>query len=150
MRSTDRLDRYGGTLRIGMLLLIVPQAIAGLWAFLAPRSFYDDFPGFGRTWVAPIGDFNEHFIADTGNLLLVMCLLLGIAAFYLERRLVRIALVLWLAFSVPHFIAHLQLSELFSTSDNLGNVVTLGVAVLLPILLLLLTWRDTPLVGERG
>ena len=150
MRSTDRLDRYAGILRLGMVLLIVPQAIAGLWAFVSPRSFYDDFPGFGRTWVAPIGDYNEHFIADTGNLLLVMCLLLAVAAFYLERRLVRIALVLWLAFAVPHFIAHVRLTELFSTSDNLGNVGTLGIAVLLPIVLLFLTWRDAPLVGARG
>ena len=150
MRATDRLDRYGGIIRIGMVLLIVPQAIAGLWAFLAPRSFYDNFPGFGRAWVAPIGDFNEHFIADTGNLFLVVCLLLGIAAFYLERRLVRIALVLWLVFSVPHFIAHSRLTELFSTSDNLGNLVTLGIAVVLPVFLLGLTYRDTPLAGKRS
>jgi len=149
MRPTDRLERYGGILRIGMILLIVPQAVAGFWAFLAPRSFYDTFPGFGRVWVAPIGDYNEHFIADTGNLLLVMCLLLAVAAFYLERRLVRIALTLWLVFAVPHFIAHLQLTELFDAPDNLGNLATLGIGALLPLLLLLLTWRDTPLVGGR-
>ena len=149
MRPTDRLERYGGILRIGMVLLIVPQAVAGFWAFLAPRSFYDSFPGFGRVWVAPIGDYNEHFIADTGNLLLVMCLLLAVAAFYLERRLVRIALTLWLVFAVPHFISHLQLTEFFDGPDNLGSLATLGIAALLPLLLLLLTWRDAPLVGDR-
>ena len=148
-RPTDRIERYGGVLRLGMVLLIVPQTIAGFWAFIAPRSFYDTFPGFGRVWVAPIGDYNEHFIADTGNLLLVMCLLMGLAALYLERRLVRIALVCWLVFSVPHLISHIRLSSLFDAADNAGNIGSLGMGVLLPILLLLLTWRDEPLVGER-
>jgi DMSO/TMAO reductase YedYZ heme-binding membrane subunit len=149
MRPTDRLERYGGILRIGMIVLIVPQAVAGFWAFVAPRSFYETFPGFGREWVAPIGDYNAHFIADTGNLLLVLCLLLAVAAFYLERRLVRVALSLWLVFAVPHFISHVQLTEMFDGPDNVGNLVTLGIGVLLPILLLILTWRDSPLVGER-
>lgn len=148
-RSTDPLVRYGGILRAGMVLLIVPQAVAGFWAFLSPRGFYDSFPGFGRVWVAPIGSYNEHFIADTGNLLLVMCLLLGVAAFYLERRLVRIALVCWLVFAVPHLISHVRLASLFDGTDNLGNIGGLGLAVLLPILLLWLTWRDEPLVGGR-
>ena len=148
-QAADRLDRYGGILRLGMVLLIVPQAVAGAWAFLAPRSFYDDFPGFGRAWVAPIGDYNEHFIADTGNLFLVMCLFMACAAYYLERRLVRIALVSWLAFSIPHFISHLRLTSLFSGSDNAGNLGSLGMAVLLPLLLLILTRRDPRLVGER-
>ena len=147
--ESDRLERYSGIMRLCLVLLIVPQAVAGLWAFVAPRSFYDDFPGFGRAWISPIGDYNEHFIADTGNLFLVLCLLLAFAAFYLERRLVRIALVSWLAFTVPHFISHLRLTDLFSGSDNLGNVGSLGMAVLLPLLLLILTWRDTALVGER-
>lgn len=145
----DRLERYGGIMRLGMALLIVPQAIAGMWAFVAPRSFYDDFPGFGRAWVSPIGNYNEHFIADTGNLFLVTCLLLALAAYYLERRLVRIALICWLGFSIPHFISHAQLTSSFSGSDNAGNLGSLGMAVLLPLLLLILTWRDTPVVGER-
>jgi hypothetical protein len=148
-QAPDRLERYGGIMRIGMALLIVPQAITGAWAFLAPRSFFEDFPGFGRTWISPIGAYNEHFITDTGALFLVMCLVMGLAAYYLERRLVRIALVCWLAFSVPHFISHTQLTSSFSSSDNAGTLGTLGMVVLLPLLLLILTWRDTRLVGER-
>lgn len=150
MYGSPRIERYAGLMRIGLILLVIPQAVAGLWAFLAPRNFYDSFPGFGRIWVAPIGSYNEHFIADTGNLLLVLALLLALAAFFLERRLVRISLCLWLVFAVPHFISHVRLMSLFSTGDNLANVGSLGFAVLLPITLLLLTWRDTPLIGKRG
>lgn len=148
-RPTDRTGKYGGVLRLGMILLIVPQAVAGLWAFIAPRSFYDSFPGFGRVWVAPVGPYNEHFIADTGNLLLVLCVLLGVAALYLERRLVRVALVCWLVFSIPHLISHIRLTSLFDAADNAGNIGSLSLGVLLPIVLLVLTWRDEPLVGER-
>ena len=145
MNGTARIKRHAGLMRIGLILLVIPQLVAGLWAFLAPRSFYDSFPGFGRVWVAPVGDYNEHFIADTGNLLLVVALLVAIAAYYLERRLVRVSLALWLVFAVPHLISHVRLMDLFSTSDNLGNVGSLAFAVALPIVLLLLTWRDAPL-----
>ncbi len=150
MDGSPRIERYASVTRFGLIVLVIPQALAGLWAFLAPRSFYDSFPGFGRIWVAPIGSYNEHFIADTGNLLLVLALLLAAAAYYLERRLVRISLALWLLFAVLHFISHVRLMSLFSTSDNLGNLGSLGFAVLLPIVLLLLTWRDTAVVGEPG
>lgn len=148
-QPSDRLDRDGKFLRIGMVLLIVPQAVAGAWAFFAPRSFFEDFPGLGRTWIAPIGGYNEHFIADTGNLMLVMCVLVAVAAYYLERRLVRVALCMWVLFSLPHFISHAQLTELFSGSDNAGNLGSLGMAVLLPLLLLLLTRRGAPPAAER-
>ncbi len=144
---SPRIERHAPILRAGMLLLVIPQVIAGAWAFFAPRSWYDSFPGFGRVWVAPIGPFNEHFVSEVGNALLVMSLLVVIAAVYLERRLVRIALTLWLLFSIPHFISHLRLTSLFDAVDNAGNLAGLGIAVVLPIVLLLMT-RESP-EGQR-
>ena len=47
-------------LRIGLALLAASQALVGVWALLAPRSFFDDFPAFGRTWVALLSPYNEH------------------------------------------------------------------------------------------
>jgi len=32
---------------------------SGSWQFLAPRSFFDGFPGFGRQWVSVDGPYNE-------------------------------------------------------------------------------------------
>ena len=39
----------------------------GVWQYLAPRSFYDDFPGFGRHWVDVDGPFNAHLLRDVGQ-----------------------------------------------------------------------------------
>ena len=41
--------------------------VSGVWQFVAPRSFYDDFPGFGRHWVDVDGPFNEHLLRDVGQ-----------------------------------------------------------------------------------
>ena len=40
---------------------------SGLWQLLAPRSFFDDFPGFGRQWVSVDGPYNEHLLRDFGQ-----------------------------------------------------------------------------------
>ena len=34
------------------------SGVVGLWAAVAPHSFYDDFPGGGRHWVAVDGPFS--------------------------------------------------------------------------------------------
>jgi hypothetical protein len=47
-------------------------------------------------------------------------------------------------FAVPHLISHVQLTSLFSTFDNVSTLGTLGLVVVLPIVLLALTWRDVP------
>src|SRR3989304_4098891 len=45
-------------LRAGLGLLAVAAAVVGAWALAAPRSFYDDFPGGGRSWVSAGGPCN--------------------------------------------------------------------------------------------
>jgi len=42
--------------------------LVGFWALLAPRSFYDDFPGGGRSWVSALPPYNEHLVRDVGGL----------------------------------------------------------------------------------
>ncbi len=54
--------------RIGLGLLAVTSIPLGVWAVIAPRSYYDDFPGFGRQWISPDGPFNEHLMRDFGAL----------------------------------------------------------------------------------
>src|SRR3712207_3140991 len=128
-------------LRAGLLLLASAPLVVGVWALLVPRSFYDDFPLPGREWVSTLGPCNEHLVRDVGALNLALGLLLTTAAMLLERRLVRASLAAWLVYATPHFLFHLAHVHHFSTFDNVANMIALGLAVLLPVLLLAGTYR---------
>ncbi len=128
-------------LRGGLLFVAATPLGGGLWALLAPRSFYEDFPLPGRDWVSTLGPYNEHLVRDVGALNLALGVLLVLAAVLLERRLVQVSLVAYLAYAVPYFVFHLTKGHAFSLGDNLANAITLGLAVLLPLVLL---------AGSRG
>ena len=130
--------------RAGLGALAAVQAVDGLYALLAPQSFYDDFP-FGRAWVAALPEYNEHLVRDVGGLFLATAIVLGAAAWFLGRRLVTIALVSFLAFSVPHAVFHYLNLEPYDAFDTVANLVTLGATVVLPIALLWLLSRPAPL-----
>ena len=38
--------------RVGLAALAVVNAWWGAWAYVAPRNFFDTFPGFGHHWTA--------------------------------------------------------------------------------------------------
>lgn len=139
-------------LRIILLALAVPTVVVGVWAEFFPRSFYDDFPGTGRGWVSVDGPFNEHLVRDVGGLNLALGVVLTVAAVTLGSVMVRTAAVAALAFDVPHFVYHLfNLDSLATTSDKVGNVVTLGGAVALSLAALLLAQRSSEQVRKvRG
>lgn len=121
----------------------------GLWALLAPRSFYEDFPAAGRGWVSSIPPFNEHLVRDVGALNLALAVLLAYAALVLERRLVEISLVAWLVYAVPHFVYHLTETGALPFFDDAANVAGLGLVVVLPLLLLFFLPPDAA-VGRSG
>ena len=56
------------TTRVLLIIVGIGNAVVGLWAAVAPQSFYDDFPGAGRHWVAVDGPYNEHLVRDVGVL----------------------------------------------------------------------------------
>ena len=121
--------------RAGLLSLAALQIVDGLYALAAPRSFYDDFP-LGRGWVAALPDYSEHLVRDVGGLFLATGILLVAAGVWLERRLVAVALVSFLAFSLPHTIFHLFNLEPYDTADALANALGLIATVVIPIGLL--------------
>lgn len=129
----------GGWMRLGVSLLAAPALVVGVWALLIPRSFYDDFPAAGRRWVSALGPYNEHLVRDVGALNLALGALLALAAVLLERRLVQAAFAAWLVYAVPHFLFHATELDAFSALDNSLNLITLGLAVLLPLVLLAAT-----------
>ena len=87
---------------LGYLALVSTQI--GVWALFAPQSFYDDFPGLGRSWVSVDGPYNEHLIRDVGALNLSLVVLLVAAAVLLRHDLVLVAAGAAFVWAVPHLI----------------------------------------------
>jgi hypothetical protein len=123
--------------RLGLLVLGIPQTAAGLWALVAPHDWYDTFPGGGREWLPAFGPYNEHFAIDAGVGIFAAGVLALLAAGILERRVVQVAMIGYLAWSLPHAIWHLTALDALDTDDNVINVITLAITVVGPLALLL-------------
>jgi hypothetical protein len=136
--------------RVGLLVLGVPQTASGLWALVAPRDWYETFPGGGREWLPAFGPYNEHFATDAGVGILAAGVLALAAAVVLERRVVQVAMIGYLAWSVPHAVWHLTaIDEALGTADDVINITTLAVTVILPLVLLVTANRlDGPAARE--
>jgi len=122
--------------RIMLAVLAVSGAIVGLWATFAPRSFYDDFPGGGRSWVAPDGPFNEHLVRDVGSLNLALTVLTIAAALLLVRSLVVTVAIGWLAYGIPHLVYHLRHRDVYDTGDQVASLVSLALVPVLAVIAL--------------
>jgi hypothetical protein len=144
------IARYRKEFRGGLLALGLPLAAIGAWAAVAPRSWYDNFPGAGRHWVTAFGPFDEHLVTDFGSAELALGALLVFAAVVLERRLVQGALGALLVFSVPHLAYHLTQLDALSTGDNIASVTVLALPVLLAGVLLLMTREPRPAARGTG
>ena len=133
---------YGRVVRIDVISRIALGYLAlvslqiGVWALLAPRSFYDDFPGLGRSWVAADGPYNEHLVRDVGALNLAFAVLVIAAAVRLTRSLVTIASIGALVWGVPHLLYHLANTDVLGTGDAAASIGGLVAFVALPIALL--------------
>ena len=88
--------------------------------------------------------YNPHLLADVGALFVATGVLMLMAAVWLERRLALAALITWLLFALPHVAYHLGNLGPYDTADTIGNVVTLGLTVLIPLVLLALLVRREP------
>ncbi len=130
-----------------LLVLLSLNSLIGLWAAFAPRSFYDDFPGGGRSWVSADGPYNEHLVRDFGALNLALSVLTIAAAIMLVRSLAVVAALGWLAYSVPHLVYHLRHLDVYDTSDQIANVAALSLAPLLAIAVLVLEARTVTRPG---
>lgn len=122
--------------RLALLVLGIPQAGIGVWAVVAPMRWYGSFPGAGRHWLPAFGPYNEHFAVDAGAGLLAAGIIAIVAAVWLERRVVQVAMIGFLTWSVPHAIYHLTALDTLGTSDNVINVSLLAVTVVVPAVLL--------------
>lgn len=128
--------------RIGLVVLGVGQGLAALLALVAPRTFYDDFPVRGADWVSAAGPFDEHLVRDYGAAFLALTVLILGAAWIAERRIVSLALVVWVVAAVPHFAFHLAHADRPGGLSGLASLVTLGFNVVLPLVLLFVVRKE--------
>jgi hypothetical protein len=134
-------------MRGGLVLLALPSAVIAGWGLIAPHSFYDTFPGAGRHWVSALPPYNEHLLRDFGAASLAMVVFLVGAAIILERRLIQVALIALLAYSIPHFAYHVTAAGHYSTGDNVGSLGGFVVTVVIAVGLLALTRESTDVVA---
>jgi hypothetical protein len=134
--------------RLALGLLWLTALEIGLTAAAFPRTFYDDFP-FLAHWVKLLPPYNEHLVTDVGGLYLGFAVLFGWAAWTLERPLVRPLCIAWLLTATLHLIFHADHLDGFGTADAVGEIASLALLLLPPLLAL---WATQPEVAspERG
>ncbi len=118
--------------RIALALLVAQGLVVGLWAAVSPRSFYDEFPGGGRAWVAADGPYNEHLVRDFGDLNLALAAFTLVALVVLGRAVVLAAGVGWIVYQAPHLVYHLRHLDVYDTTDKVANTTALVLALVLP------------------
>src|SRR4051794_29333680 len=113
----------------------------GPWATLAPRSFYDSFPGGGHQWVSPDGPYNEHLVRDVGELNLALLVVLVAAIVWMTRPLILTAAAALITYYLPHFIYHAAHTDPFSASDATAELVSLASNVVVGAVIIALVLR---------
>ncbi|HEX2848986.1 MAG TPA: hypothetical protein VHN98_00465 [Acidimicrobiales bacterium] len=136
-----RVHRGLRVARIALGLVALASLELGAWALAAPRSFYDSFPGGGRTWVSIDGPFNEHLVRDVGALSLALVVVLVVAVWSGDRAQLRIGAAAAIVWGLPHLAYHLAHLTHLSTSDRAGEAVSLALGVALPVAALVATRR---------
>jgi hypothetical protein len=133
-------------MRPALVLLAIGPAWVGVWATAAPRSFYGDFPG-PRSWVSPLGPYDEHLVRDVGAFQLGLLAVTLFAIVTLDRRVVQAALMAAVIAGLPHLIYHLTATAPLSTWDNVVSLAALAAPVVIALILLPRTRSDPRSAG---
>lgn len=139
----------GTPVRLGLLILGLGQGSSALFALFAPQSFYDDFPVAGADWVSALPPFNEHLVRDYGASFLALSVLALAAAWLAERRLVVVALAVWLVSSVPHLVFHLANADAPGGASGAVSLTVLAFNAALPLVLLFLVRKEPRHAPDR-
>lgn len=125
--------------RVLLVILCFAAATVGFWSYIAPRHWYDSFPGFGMHWLPPLGPYNEHFVKDGGALYLGLLLLTAAAAYFVaDNRLVALTAAAWTTFNVLHVSYHFTMLQMVPTlTDKILGVGTLVLLTLVSAALLI-------------
>jgi hypothetical protein len=132
------IERHRAPIRIALIYLTVTIGLLAIWILVAPRGFYDNFPGGSAHWVSALPPYNEHLERDFGATSLGLALLAGLAAYWMDRRVIQATALAMLAAGLPHLAYHLTTTEHYSTGDNIASLIGLALDVVLPLGLLYL------------
>ena len=117
--------------RLALAYLAISGLFVGVWASVAPRSFFSDFPGLGHMWTASDGLYNEHLVRDVGDLNLALVVVTIAACIWLSRSLAITAALAWIVYSAPHLAYHAFNLDVVSAGDRVAEIVTLAIPILL-------------------
>jgi hypothetical protein len=135
------MTRLGAPVRAGLALLGVLYLAGAVPALLAPRWFFDRFPGLGQRWTAAYPPFNQHLVADLGATFATMAALLLVAAWLGDRRVAVVVLAGVLVFSTLHLVFHATHHGTLAGVDLVASLVALALGVLVPAALLVAVAR---------
>ena len=136
----EEINRHRGAIRFALIYMAIALGLVAAWILIAPKHFYDEFPG-PSAWVSALPPYNEHLIRDFGSAGLGLAVLAGLAAVWMQRRLVQATAIALLIGSLPHAIYHSTTTEVYSTVDNLFSLGGLWLQTLLPLAILYLATR---------
>jgi Ca2+/Na+ antiporter len=124
--------------RSALAILMALGAVTGLWAYVAPHHWYENFPGMGMRWLPVFGPYNEHFAKDVGAMFLALAAL-TVMTFVLvgNQTLLRVTGVVWLVFNTLHCTYHLSMLHMLNARDATLNVILLLLFVLASVALLI-------------
>lgn len=131
-------------IRLALGYLALQSINLGVWATFAPRSFYDGFPGFGRSWISLDGPYNEHLVRDVGALNLALAVVLVWALVTLDRQVVFAASVAAIAWGLPHVAYHAANTDGWAASDLVASLGGLTLFAALPVAVAVMARRHLP------
>ena len=100
-----QLERHRGWIRFALIYLTVTIGVVAAWILIAPKGFYDTFPGGGVHWVSALPPYNEHLERDFGAAGLGLAVLAALAAYWMEKRVVQVASISLAVAGLPHLAA---------------------------------------------
>ena len=115
---------------IGLVVLAVPNLVAGLWGMVAPERWFDNFPGWAPRLVAAFPPYNEHLAVDAASGLFASGAAAAIALCWRRRQVVIVAMAVFLAFALPHAIFHLtHPADALNSREDAVNTLSLWAEV---------------------
>jgi heme/copper-type cytochrome/quinol oxidase subunit 4 len=134
--------RTSALVREGLAILALLEVVIGVWALLAPMSFYGSFPLPGHGWVSRLPPYNEHLTRDVGELSLALTVVLVAAAVTGHWLLSVVAVIATAVYAVPHAVYHFLHMKGFPPTDAIAQTVGIALQLVVIAAVAWLLWRE--------